>query len=216
MAAFKALILGPPGGGKGTLSKRLVRDFGFAHFSAGDALRAEIAAGSAIGKAAEGHISRGELVPDDVVTDLVLAQLATLADQKRWLLDGFPRHAAQAVALDAAHDVDLVLNLEIPEAEILSRLGGRRVHVASGRSYHVDWNPPKTEGVDDETGKPLEIRPDDTEGAIRQRLRGYHDLALPLVAHYERTGKVRTFAGTESDVIYPVMHKCVEEILAAG
>jgi nucleoside-triphosphate--adenylate kinase len=238
--AFKALILGPPGGGKGTLSKRLVRDFGFCHFSAGDALRAEIAAGSAIGNQAKDYIGRGALVPDELVTDLVLGQLENLKNEPRWLLDGFPRHAAQAVALDARHDVDLVLDLDIPEAEILSRLGGRRVHVASGRSYHIEWNPPKQEGIDDETGEPLVvsrveinprepprhradvarvdgvistqvIRPDDTEEAIKKRLQQYHDLAKPLIAHYG--AKVATFAGTESDVIYPVMKKHVEAVL---
>ena len=209
--AFKALILGPPGGGKGTLSKRLVRDFGFCHFSAGDALRAEIAAGSAIGNKAKDYIGRGALVPDELVTDLVLGQLENLKDEPRWLLDGFPRHAAQAVALDARHDVDLVLDLDIPEAEILSRLGGRRVHVASGRSYHIEWNPPKREGIDDETGEPLVIRPDDTEEAIKKRLQQYHDLAKPLIEHYG--AKVATFAGTESDVIYPVMKQRVEAVL---
>ena len=209
--AFKALILGPPGGGKGTLSKRLVRDFGFCHFSAGDALRAEIAAGSAIGNKAKDYIGRGALVPDELVTDLVLGQLENLANEPRWLLDGFPRHAAQAVARDAKHDVDLVLDLDIPEAEILSRLGGRRVHVPSGRSYHVEWNPPKRDGIDDETGEPLVIRPDDTEEAIKKRLQQYHDLAKPLIAHYG--DKVATFAGTAADAINPVMKQRVEDIL---
>ena len=150
-------------------------------------------------------------MPDELVTDLVLGQLENLKNEPRWLLDGFPRHAAQAVALDAKHDVDLVLDLDIPEAEILSRLGGRRVHVPSGRSYHIEWNPPKREGLDDETGEPLVIRPDDTEEAIKKRLQQYHDLAKPLIAHYG--AKVATFAGTESDVIYPVMKQRVEDIL---
>ena len=212
--AFKALILGPPGGGKGTLSKRLVRDFGFKHFSAGDALRAEISAGSALGQKAKDYIAQGALVPDELVTDLVLGQLATLRNEPRWLLDGFPRHMAQAVALDAKHEVDLVLDLDIPEAEIISRLGGRRVHVASGRSYHVEWNPPKKEGSDDETGEPLVTRPDDTAEAITRRLQQYHDLAKPLVDHYAKSGRdVQTFAGTESDVIYPVMKEHVAKVL---
>lgn len=216
--AFKALILGPPGGGKGTLSKRLVRDFGFKHFSAGDALRAEISAGSTLGQKAKDYIAQGALVPDELVTDLVLGQLATLRNEPRWLLDGFPRHVAQAVALDGKHEVDLVLDLDIPEAEILSRLGGRRVHVASGRSYHVEWNPPKKEGIDDETGEPLVIRPDDTAEAIKRRLQQYHDLAKPLVDHYamvQPLGRVQTFAGTESDVIYPVMKEQVAKVLHA-
>ena len=203
---LRALILGPPGGGKGTLSSRLVRDFGVSHISSGDALRQQIASGTAVGKQAEGFISRGDLVPDDVVSNLVLGHMASLGGGVPWLLDGFPRTLAQAHTLDTAHDINLVLNLEIPEAEILSRLGGRRVHVASGRSYHLVWNPPATEGVDDVTGEPLEQRPDDTDGAILERLAKYHELTHPLVEHYGARGLLTTFAGTESNVIYPEMH----------
>ncbi|KAH8062743.1 adenylate kinase [Aureococcus anophagefferens] len=161
MKSLRALILGPPGGGKGTLSKRLVRDFDFFHVSAGDALRREAR----------------ELDRNGV-------------------------------------DIDLVLNLEIPEAEILARLGGRRVHVASGRSYHVDWNPPEVEGLDDETGEPLVTRPDDTADAIRTRLERYDDLRQALVDHYSERGVLATFQGTESDVIYPPMKAHVADMLA--
>ena len=217
MKSLRALILGPPGGGKGTLSKRLVRDFDFFHLSAGDALRREVAEGTRLGRESEAFINDGFLVPDDVVTKLVVNQLARPEAGDRWLLDGFPRNIAQARELDRnGVDIDLVLNLEIPEAEILARLGGRRVHVASGRSYHVDWNPPEVEGLDDETGEPLVTRPDDTADAIRTRLERYDDLTQALVDHYESRGVLATFRGTESDVIYPPMKAHVADMLAEG
>ena len=215
MKSLRALILGPPGGGKGTLSKRLVRDFDFFHVSAGDALRREVAEGTRLGRESEAFINDGFLVPDDVVTKLVVNQLARPEAGDRWLLDGFPRNIAQARELDRnGVDIDLVLNLEIPEAEILARLGGRRVHVASGRSYHVDWNPPEVEGLDDETGEPLVTRPDDAADAIRTRLERYDDLTQALVDHYESRGVLATFRGTESDVIYPPMKAHVADMLA--
>lgn len=208
--ACRALILGPPGGGKGTLSERLVRDFDFAHISSGDALRNQIAAGTDAGKAAESYIAKGALVPDEVVTSLVVDQLSSVGLAKSWLLDGFPRTIEQAMSLEASFDIDIVLNLDIPEEEILSRLGDRRVHVASGRSYHLKWNPPKVDGVDDDTGEPLIQRPDDTEDAILDRLYTYRTLTTPLIDHYATQGKLHTFTGTESDIIWPVMHEAVE------
>ena len=188
-----------------------MQDFGFAHVSSGDALRNQIAAGSDAGKAAEEYIAKGALVPDDVVTSLVVDQLSSVPESSSWLLDGFPRTLDQAKALEASFGIDLVLNLDIPEEEILSRLGDRRVHVASGRSYHLKWNPPKVEGLDDETGEPLIQRPDDTKEAILDRLDTYRTLTSPLVEHYEAQGKLHTFAGTESDVIWPVMKGTVED-----
>jgi adenylate kinase family enzyme len=114
------------------------------------------------------------------------------------------------MSLEASFDIDIVLNLDIPEEEILSRLGDRRVHVASGRSYHLKWNPPKVDGVDDDTGEPLIQRPDDTEDAILDRLYTYRTLTTPLIDHYAAQGKLHTFTGTESDIIWPVMHEAVE------
>ena len=211
--ACRALILGPPGGGKGTLSKRLVRDFEFAHISSGDALRNQIAAGTEAGRAAEGYISKGALVPDHVVMSLVVDQLSSVPEADSWLLDGVPRTLDQALALEEAFEIDLVLNLDIPEEEIISRLCDRRVHVASGRSYHLKWNPPKVDGVDDETGEPLIQRPDDTKEAILDRLESYRTLTAPLAGHYEAQGKLHTFAGTESDIIWPEMHKVVSAFM---
>ena len=206
----RALILGPPGGGKGTLSKRLVRDFDFAHVSSGDALRNQIANGTAVGKEAESYIAAGTLVPDSIVTALVVDELNSNAGASNLLLDGFPRTLDQAKALSASYDVDLVLNLDIPEEEIMSRLSNRRVHVASGRSYHLVWNPPKVDGIDDETGEPLIHRPDDTEEAIQDRLDTYRTLTHPLTSFYEEQGKCFTFKGTESDIIWPEMKATVE------
>ena len=210
----RALILGPPGGGKGTLSERLVRDFDFAHVSSGDALRNQIAAGTPIGKEAESYIAAGTLVPDQIITALVEDELNSKASNPNLLLDGFPRTLDQAKALADSYDVDLVLNLDIPEEEIMSRLSNRRVHVASGRSYHLVWNPPKVEGIDDETGEPLVQRPDDTEEAIQDRLQTYRSLTSPLTAFYEEQGKCFTFKGTESDIIWPKMKDQVEVYFA--
>ena len=211
LSAGRALILGPPGGGKGTLSKRLVRDFDFAHVSSGDALRNQIAAKTSVGSQAESYIQAGSLVPDDIVTSLVVDELSANSNSSNLLLDGFPRTLDQAKALGEKYQVDLVLNLDVPEEEIMSRLSNRRVHVASGRSYHLIWNPPKVEGIDDETGEPLIHRPDDTEEAIKDRLETYHSLTSPLTSYYEKQGKCITFTGTESDVIWPEMKAAVEK-----
>jgi len=212
----QALILGAPGSGKGTLSSRLVRDFKFQHVSSGDALRQQIKDDTEVGRLAAGLIKSGDLVPDEVITELVLGHVGKLPAGEHWLLDGFPRTAVQAQSLDEAFDVNLVINLDVPEAEILSRLSNRRVHVGSGRTYHLVWNPPKNEGVDDETGEPLLQRPDDTEEAISERMRKYRELTEPLIAHYSEKGVLKTFTGTESDVIYPVMEAYVKDFLAAS
>ena len=189
----------------------MVRDYDFAHVSSGDALRNQIAANSSVGKEAESFIAAGTLVPDHIVTALVVDELNAKSSSPKLLLDGFPRTLEQAKAFGEAYPVDLVLNLDIPEEEIMSRLCNRRVHVASGRSYHLVWNPPKNEGVDDETGEPLIHRPDDTEEAIKDRLETYRSLTSPLTAYYEEQGKCFTFSGTESDVIWPEMKKVVDK-----
>jgi adenylate kinase len=209
----RALILGAPGSGKGTLSERLVKSFEFKHVSSGDALRQQIKEGTEVGKQAEKYIKAGDLVPDDVITKLVLGHVRTLPTTQPWLLDGFPRTASQSASLDSEFDINLVVNLDVPEAEILSRLSNRRVHVGSGRTYHLIWNPPKNEGVDDVTGEPLLQRPDDTVEAIAERMKTYRKMTEPLIEHYRAKGVLQTFTGTESNVLWPLMEAGVREFL---
>ncbi len=198
--------MGPPGGGKGTLSSRLVSEYDLKHFSSGDALRGHISDDTFLGQKAKGFMDAGELVPDDLMVDMVLSSVGNLDRRtNRWLLDGFPRNVAQAGALDEKFDLDLVINLDIPHEEIVERLRHRLVHVASGRSYHALWNPPRVEGKDDETGEDLIIRDDDKPERVRERLRVYDENTRPVLDYYLEKGKAMSFAGTESDVIWPQM-----------
>ena len=208
------MILGPPGGGKGTLSKRLVRDFGLKHVSSGDALRQHIADGTEIGVEVEGIVKAGDLVPDELMVNLIAETIQNVMKSgSPLLLDGFPRTIEQAVALNDLQPVDVVLNLDVPDEEIVERLAHRRVHVPSGRVYHNLYNPPKVEGKDDETGDDLIQRPDDAPDAVLDRLDNYRKLTAPLVDHFGDIGY--TFTGTESDVIYPVMKAYMSGWLSA-
>jgi len=213
----QVLIMGPPGGGKGTLSKRLVRDFGLTHVSSGDALRAQIAAKTDLGLAAQKKMAAGEMVPDEIVMPLVVDHLKALtAKGEAWLLDGVPRTVQQAQAIDAAFDISLVLNLDVPAEEIVERMRLRTVHLASGRVYHAVFSPPKVEGVDDETGEELITREDDKPETVRARLEAYERMTRPLVQHYENAGSCRSFRGNESNVIWPRMKEfCVGRRLGA-
>lgn len=211
---FRALILGAPGSGKGTMSSRLVKDFNCMHISSGDALRQQIKNGTVVGKEAEEYITAGALVPDVVITKLMMEHVRTLPTASSWLLDGFPRTIEQAKSLDAEFDINMVLDLDVPEAEIISRIGNRRVHVPSGRVYHLTWSPPKVENTDDETGEPLIQRPDDTEEAIAKRMQQYRKSTQPLIEHYQPKNVLKTFSGTQSNVIYPVIKSHVEGWLA--
>ena len=202
---LRALIIGPPGGGKGTISKWLVRDFGFNHLSSGDALRQLIQAESPLSKEIRSYMEKGALVPDHLVTDMMIQEVKNVGDSDPWLLDGVPRTINQAHDIDKELEINAVINLDIPEEEILSRLSGRRVHVASGRSYHIAWSPPKVEGLDDETGEPLIQRPDDTEEAIRDRLLTFNEITKPILDHYDAKNVLMSFSGTESKVLYPLI-----------
>eukprot|EP00128_Syssomonas_multiformis_P015785 Colp12_sorted_trinity150504_noHs@7510 len=150
------LILGPPGGGKGTISKKIVKDFSFKHISAGDLIREQIRKNTPMGITAHGYITEGLLVPDPIVIELVAESLDHLGG--RWLLDGYPRSLVQAEALDHTHKIDLVLDILVPHEEIIERLSGRLIHEPSGRTYHTIYSPPKVPGIDDVTGEPLTQR----------------------------------------------------------
>jgi len=222
---FTGLILGPPGGGKGTISKRLVRDFGFHHVSTGDLLRAEVRAGSELGKAAKAHMDSGTLVPDDLIVDMLMEELKR-AKSNRVLLDGFPRTVAQA---DVLHQkglpVSAAMNLAVPFDEIVKRTSGRWIHPASGRTYSYDFNPPKVPGKDDVTGEDLVQRDDDKPEVVRARLDTYQQQAEPLVEYYKSAGLLAHFDGEDqpdlvaqdrrSDAIYaslkPYLHQQLGE-----
>merc|ERR1719327_2167094 len=191
-----ALIMGPPGGGKGTLSKKIIRDFDFHHISTGDMLRAQVRAGSDLGKEAKQYMDSGGLVPDKLIIDMVLAEVKQAAAE-RVLLDGFPRTAAQAETLGANMKVDMALNLAVPNEEIVKRASGRWIHPASGRTYAYDYNPPKVEGKDDETGEALIQRDDDKPEVVRERLKMYDAQTLPLLDFYKSKGILAQFDGSD-------------------
>jgi adenylate kinase len=181
------MLMGMPGAGKGTHAAALSEKLGAPQVSTGDMLRAAVSAGSALGREAEGCMRRGDLVPDRVVTALVEKRVSEPDCVNSFVLDGFPRTVEQARALRAAGvDLDVVLELHAPEAEIVERLTGRRIHAASGRIYHVTRHPPRDAGRDDVTGEALVQRPDDTEEIVRKRLADYRAMASALTAYYQQ------------------------------
>jgi adenylate kinase len=187
---MRILLLGLPGAGKGTQAQYLVEKYGIPQISTGDMLRGAIKAGSELGAKAKGYMDRGELVPDDLVMALVNERIREPDCAKGFIIDGFPRNLAQAEALRAAGiDVDCVIDLQVEDDEILRRMSGRRVHPASGRTYHVEFNPPKTAGKDDVTGEALVQRPDDNEETVKKRIATYHSQTKPLVDYYVRWGE---------------------------
>jgi adenylate kinase len=187
---MRILLLGQPGAGKGTQAQFLMSRYGIPQISTGDMLRAAIRANTPLGLEAKGYMDRGALVPDDLVIRLVKERIAQPDCAKGFIFDGFPRTLAQAQALSAAGvDLDFVIELDVSDDEILLRMSGRRVHQASGRSYHVKFNPPKVDGKDDLTGEPLMQRPDDAEETVKKRITVYHAETKPLVGYYVNLAK---------------------------
>jgi len=182
---MRVILLGAPGAGKGTQAQFICERFGIPHLSTGDMLRAARRAGSELGRKAESYMEAGELVPDALIIALVKERIAEPDCASGFLFDGFPRTIPQAEALEAQGvDVDHVVDIDVPDDEIVRRLSGRRVHEASGRVYHVTFNPPRIEGRDDETGEELVHRDDDREETVRKRLAVYHEQTRPLVEFY--------------------------------
>ena len=187
---MKMILLGAPGAGKGTQAKFLTEAYGIPQISTGDMLRAAVKAGTEVGLKAKEVMDSGGLVTDDIIMDLVKDRIQEDDCNSGFLFDGFPRTIPQAEALrDAGVDIDVVLEIDVPDDEIVKRLSGRRVHLDSGRVYHVEFNPPAQEGLDDETGEPLIQRDDDTEETVRKRLSLYHEQTLPLVSFYTEMEK---------------------------
>ena len=181
------ILLGPPGAGKGTQAKFIREKFGIPQISTGDMLRAARAAGTPLGLEAGKVMDAGQLVPDDIIIGLVKERLKQPDCRRGYLFDGFPRTIPQAEALQSEGiALDHVLEIDVPESEIVLRMSGRRVHPASGRTYHVRFNPPRAEGRDDVTGEPLIQRDDDREDTVRERLAVYRRQTWPLVEYYTR------------------------------
>lgn len=187
---MKLVLLGLPGAGKGTQARHIVARYGIPQISTGDMLREEIRAGSPLGLKAKGYMDRGALVPDDLVITLVKNRVSRADCAKGYLFDGFPRTTTQAEAMRREGvDIDCVIEIEVADGEILRRMSGRRVHPSSGRTYHIEFNPPKVEGKDDVTGEPLVQRPDDHEDTVRRRIETYHAQTKPLVSYYNDWAK---------------------------
>jgi adenylate kinase len=184
---MRMILLGAPGAGKGTQAAFLCRHYGIPQVSTGDMLRAAVKAGTALGAAAKKVMDAGSLVSDEIIIGLVTERIAQPDCANGFLFDGFPRTIAQAEAMKAAGvKVDAVLEIEVPDAAIIERMSGRLFHIASGRSYHVKFNPPKVAGRDDVTGEPLIQRDDDKEETVRKRLQVYQDQTRPLIDYYAR------------------------------
>lgn len=183
---MRIILLGMPGAGKGTQAQFLIQKYGIPQISTGDMLRAAIKADTALGHEAKEYMDRGALVPDHVVIRLVYERVQQPDCAEGFIIDGFPRTLTQADALRKANiPIDLVLEIDVSDAEIMRRLSGRRVHPGSGRSYHIEFNPPKDAGKDDVTGEPLIQRPDDNEATVAQRIATYHAQTKPLIEYYQ-------------------------------
>ncbi|WP_372877252.1 adenylate kinase [Spongiibacter marinus] len=186
---MRVILLGPPGAGKGTQAQFITEKFGIPQISTGDMLRAAVKAGSELGLKVKDIMTTGGLVSDDIIIALVKERIAQSDCVNGFLFDGFPRTIPQAEALqEAGVDIDHVLEIAVADEEIVTRMSGRRTHEASGRTYHVVYNPPKEEGKDDLTGEPLIQREDDREATVRNRLNVYHEQTKPLVAFYSELG----------------------------
>lgn len=185
---MRLVLLGCPGAGKGTQAKFITEKLHIPQISTGDMLRAAISAGTPLGKQVKEIMDAGKLVSDDIMIELVKERIQEPDCQRGFLLDGFPRTIPQAEALRKNHiHLDGIIEIKVPDAELIKRLSGRRVHPASGRVYHLIYNPPKTAGIDDISGEPLVQRADDSEETITKRLKVYHDQTEPLVNYYSNS-----------------------------
>lgn len=187
---MKIILLGAPGAGKGTQAQFLTKEFDIPQISTGDMLRAAIKAGTDLGKLAKSFMDSGKLVTDEIIIGLVQDRITHDDCKNGFLLDGFPRTVPQADALrEAGVAIDAVIEIDVPDSEIVKRMSGRRAHLASGRTYHIIYNPPKIEGKDDHTGEDLVQRDDDKENIVLDRLSVYHELTQPLIAYYQGVSK---------------------------
>ncbi len=203
MPDLNLILIGPPGAGKGTQADRLRDDFRLAFISTGDMLRANVKEGTELGLKAKEYMDSGGLVPDELIVAMAAERLNQEDALDGFILDGFPRTTAQAEALDAhlrsgGRRVTAALLIDVPDAEVVRRISGRRVCIKSGHNYHVDFDPPKTDGVCDQDGSRLIQRDDDQPDVVQNRLRVYHQKTAPLIEYYDNQGLLRRIDGTRS------------------
>jgi adenylate kinase len=207
MPELNLVLLGPPGSGKGTQGERLNEDLRLPYYATGDILRGAVRDETELGKSAKAYMDRGDLVPDEVIVGVIAERIDSEEARDGFILDGFPRTTPQAEALDAkleelGRGVTAVLLIDVSDDEVVRRLGGRRTCEADGHVYHVEFNPPKVEGVCDVDGSPLIIRDDDEPDVIRKRLATYHEKTEPLVTYYDDRGVLRRVDGErDPDVV---------------
>ena len=191
---MRIILLGSPGSGKGTQAQFITEKYAIPQISTGDMLRAAVREGTPLGVEAKKVMDAGGLVSDDIILGLIKERIAQADCANGYLLDGFPRTIAQAEGLEAMGvSIDHVIEIVVADEEIVKRMAGRRVHLQSGRTYHVEFNPPKVDGIDDVTGEALIQRDDDKEDTVRKRLSVYHDQTKPLVGYYSAAGRPMQF-----------------------
>ena len=203
MSQLNLVLLGPPGAGKGTQAERLVSDFDLPYYATGDILRAAVKDETELGKEAKGYMDRGELVPDDLICKVIMERIDQPEAEDGFLLDGFPRNKEQADILENSltsrdRKLTAVLLIDADDDEVIKRISGRRVCVKNGHVYHVDFDPPKHEGVCDQDGSRLIQRDDDKPETIKKRLDVYHKQTKPLIDYYEQRGNLRRFDGSRT------------------
>jgi adenylate kinase len=203
VSELNLVLLGPPGAGKGTQAERLVSDFDLPYYATGDILRAAVKDETPLGKEAKAYMDRGDLVPDDLICQVIMERIDQAEAEDGFLLDGFPRNTQQADILEAAMErrgrkLTAVLLIDASDEEVIKRISGRRVCVKNGHVYHVDFDPPKHEGVCDQDGSRLIQRDDDKPETIKKRLEVYHAQTKPLIDYYESRGNLRRFDGSRT------------------
>lgn len=198
---MKIIMLGAPGAGKGTQAKRIAAKYTIPHISTGDIFRANIKEGTELGKKAKTYMDQGLLVPDELVVDLVVDRLLQEDCKNGYVLDGFPRTIPQAKSLDEAlakigEKMDYAIDVDVPDENIVTRMGGRRACVGCGATYHVKYNPTKKEGICDTCGEQLILRDDDKPETVQKRLDVYHEQTQPLIEYYNKAGILKSVDGT--------------------